>query len=131
MVAYSFKSEFVRPIVTGEKRQTIRAGRRRHVRPGEVMQLYYGMRTKACYLVGTAVCASIWPISIDVTNVLIEYADTRLKGRQALDDFARSDGFPDWSGMRNFWIENHGPHEGPWTGLLIRWHGFAAATADA
>ncbi|MEJ0016825.1 MAG: ASCH domain-containing protein [Acetobacteraceae bacterium] len=46
MVAYSFKRDFAAPILAGIKRQTIRADRRRHARPGEVLQLYTGMRTK-------------------------------------------------------------------------------------
>lgn len=71
MVAYSFKKQFIRPILIGlgaplspdefavgmdefgnvsrpvGKRQTIRAlGKRRHARPGELVSLYFGMRTK-------------------------------------------------------------------------------------
>lgn len=47
MVAYSFQKRFVEPIRSGRKRQTIRADRKRHARPGEVLQLYSGMRTNA------------------------------------------------------------------------------------
>ncbi len=48
MVAYSFDRRFVPAIVSGAKRQTIRAHRARHARPGETLQLYTGMRTRQC-----------------------------------------------------------------------------------
>jgi len=35
MVAYSFRARFREPILVGAKRQTIRADRKRHARPGE------------------------------------------------------------------------------------------------
>ena len=47
VVALNFKQQFIPPILSGAKRQTIRAiGRRRHAIPGETLQLYTGMRTK-------------------------------------------------------------------------------------
>jgi hypothetical protein len=49
MVAYSFQKQFVPAIISGKKRQTIRAfGKRRHAYVGEPIQLYVGMRTKQC-----------------------------------------------------------------------------------
>lgn len=72
MVAYSFRQRFVAPIQVGlgtiehipgteyaPKRQTIRANRKRHARPGEELQLYCGMRTKGCFLIGRARCTSV------------------------------------------------------------------------
>ena len=35
VVSYSFKRQFIDPIKRGTKRQTIRADRKRHARPGE------------------------------------------------------------------------------------------------
>jgi hypothetical protein len=46
VVAYSFRQQFRPPILAGTKRQTIRADRKRHARPGEQLQLYTGMRTR-------------------------------------------------------------------------------------
>ena len=48
MVAYSFKARFVPLIREGLKTQTIRAQRSRHARPGELIQLFSGMRTHLC-----------------------------------------------------------------------------------
>lgn len=74
MVAYSFKAQFVEPIRAGlglptepqirPKRQTIRADRKRHARPGEELQLYRGMRTRQCFLIGRAACTEVTKIRI-------------------------------------------------------------------
>lgn len=68
MVAYSFQPRFVEPIQTRSKRQTIRALRARHARPGERLQLYYGMRTRGCYkIVPDPVCIGVDDIRIDLS----------------------------------------------------------------
>jgi hypothetical protein len=112
MVAYSFKRRFVEPIRRGlgspypdqygiaPKRQTIRADRRRHARPGEEVQLYCGMRTKQCFLIGTGRCTSVLPIVI--TEQFINIEGTRVRD---VDAFAQRDGFKDWSDMLAFWRE--------------------------
>ena len=65
MVAYSFMEQFQRPILQGTKRHTLRAprtGRARHARVGDELQLYFGLRTKACRRLGTAHCAERRPV---------------------------------------------------------------------
>jgi hypothetical protein len=151
MVAYSFKERFVEPIQVGlgilpvtpkliddpkhgyaivpavpPKLQTIRAvGRRRHVRPGEVIQLYYGMRTKQCRSIGVGRCTSVLPIKIEFVkappepgSVIYIAGRPQVRGGD-LDDFARRDGFADWSDMKDFWRKEHGAQ--PFCGLLIEW----------
>lgn len=126
MVAYSFKQRFVKPIEVGlssvslsfdppPKRQTIRAyGKRRHARPGEELQLYYGMRTKQCRLIGRAHCIYVQPIHIKVFPKRLNIAFV-----MDYDAFAREDGFADAREMRDFWEEEHGL--GEFNGVLIRW----------
>lgn len=142
MVAYSFKRRFVEPIRWGlglgldisdsllligvQKRQTIRAnrtGRSRHARPGEHIQLYYGMRTKQCGLIGVAKCVSVTGIRIQVSRGIISIDDYPAIREDDLDAFAQKDGFVDWKDMRAFWEAEHGDVKrlGPWTGVLIRW----------
>jgi hypothetical protein len=140
MVAYSFKKQFIDPILVGlgvqvhhepggahvyhPKRQTIRAiGKRRHARPGETIQLYTAMRTKQCRKLGEARCVSVEPIS-----VWIEPGRVAVEGHEAidgigLDDFARLDGFASWSDMATFWMNEHGQivRAGPFVGVLIKW----------
>jgi hypothetical protein len=88
MVAYSFKSFFAPQIIAGLKCQTVRADRRRHARPGEAVQLYTGMRTRACHKLVTPdpLCTQVRRIiiatsrlvdgivSIEIEGVLIEWS---------------------------------------------------------
>lgn len=130
MVAYSFKTRFAAPILAGTKRQTIRADRKRHARPGEELQLYTGMRTKHCKLIGRAACVGVYPITIGLDAPLI--GETHIQIRRgdltesfwggSLDGFARWDGFKDWADMRAFWKAEH-PGADKFQGMLITWGG--------
>lgn len=126
MVAYSFRPQFVAPIVAGTKRQTIRAERKRHARVGETVQLYTGMRTQHCRAIGLAICEGVMPIHIDVGRARIEIAGRLLQPLHGLDDFARDDGFEDWQQMRRFWEEHH-PRAPMFVGMLIHWCDFTPA----
>lgn len=121
MVAYSFKGLFAPKILDESKRQTIRADRRRHARPGEELQLYTGMRTKQCRLVGRAVCTSIRRVVISFGRGCAD--QVRVDGApigSTLDEFARADGFEDWAGLSAFWRVNH-PGVDRFEGWLIEW----------
>lgn len=151
MVAYSFNKRFAEPIETGQKRQTIRAPRRRHARVGEQLQLYTGMRTKACRLIrDDVVCVALGevrfdlrpladlpepgsarelarllaerPLPLEVNGIPIETASDQ-------DTFAAADGFEGWMLGKTLLS----PFEamvnfwmvthgaGLFTGVLIRW----------
>lgn len=87
------------------------------------MQLYTGMRTKHCTLIGTATCSTIQPIRIDVEEAVITgQTGNSLTMLAELDAFARRDGFEDWPEMREFWRENH--KAAVFSGVLIRWTNF-------
>lgn len=122
MVAYSFKAQFVPAIVGRLKAQTIRADRKRHVRPGETIQLYTAMRTKRCRLVGTANCYSVQPITIDLPANSVTIGGDIRAGWQALDGLAFQDGFDGWLSMRAFWLDTH--KVSVFSGVLIRWTDF-------
>ena len=136
MVAYSFKRQFVDRIRSGlghyehidgmipaPKRQTIRAiGKRRHARPGEMLQLYHGMRSRDCFKIGEAPCASVDDIRLFIHGEKVQIGDQTWRGAKMLDAFARDDGFDDWTEMRTFWLEEHdGKHLGPFHGRPIKW----------
>jgi len=116
MVAYSFKKEFADAVETGAKRQTIRAPRQRHARSGEPIQLYTGMRTKACrkLIDPDPVCVSIEPIRIKkpwvglAGKVLDSYEVCELA---LADGFANRDEFFEFFAGTPEWFE----------GVLIRW----------
>lgn len=100
MVAYSFKKRFVPPILSGIKGQTIRAprkGRSRHARPGDTVQLYTAMRTLYCTLIGTAICQTTIPVTLDFTDTdggnRVITDDVTFRSTHTLDAFAMMDGF--------------------------------------
>lgn len=131
MVAYSFKERFVDPIRVGlsrvslsfdclPKRQTIRAHRKRHARPGEDLQLYRGMRTRQCFLIGRARCVSVHAVTITVgKHTMPTSLDGAHIGGGHLHDFAQADGFASAEDMLAFWQAEHGI--GKFEGVLIRW----------
>ena len=123
MVAYSFQRRFCDQIVRFEKRQTIRLPRKRHARPGEPVQLYFGMRTKHCrkQVSLDPICKSVDPIRFHVPSdgslARVEPPDREM--RPVSDRFAQLDGFDDADDFTRFWLEHHGA--GEFQGVLIRW----------
>jgi hypothetical protein len=114
MVAYNFQAQFATAVESGEKRQTIRAeGKRRHAREGDLIQLYTGMRTKACRMLGEAVCSKSTYCAIYEDRITTgNYPNTDF------DEFARADGFRDFEHMKEWFRETHGL---PFVGRLIQW----------
>ena len=138
MVAYSLKKRFVVPIAIGlgaqydvdfigdrqfdgAKRQTIRAARKRHALPGEEIQLYFGMRTRYCTLLGRPTCTDVAPIALNfaLERVTIVGQDS-FAGAARLDLFAQWDGFWDWDEMREFWRKEHGKLD-HFQGFIVSW----------
>ena len=128
MVAYNFDPQFVPYIRKGNKRQTIRAeraGRSRHARPGEAMQLYQGMRTEHCRLIAQPLCEVVWPVQLDLDAGVVILPHVKHTALDDLDAFAWSDGFCDWAAMTMFWRGRH-PGVLLFSGVLIRWEPIAA-----
>ena len=122
MVAYSFKPRFEAPIREGWKTQTIRRARDRHARPGEMIQLYVGMRTAQCRKICPDVrCTEVMKIVISfdgdggIERIITDGVPVR-----DLDAFAVRDGFKDSDDMADFWRSVHGP-VGLWHGVIIEW----------
>lgn len=133
MVAYSFKARFEAPILARTKRQTIRgAGKRRHAREREELQLYTGMRTRSCRLLARATCLSTKPVRLMLATDLV-----RIDGRathslmRELDAFAVRDGFGDWGDLKEFWRAEHGSSVADFEGVLVDWGDTAQAPAVA
>ena len=130
MVAYSFAPQFIEPVSTLVKRQTVRAYRKRHARPGEALQLYSGMRTKHCRKL-----VDPDPICIDLRQIVIAHGAGQpllieLEGRflreSEIEEFAIADGFGGSVSdglaaqrMADFWLKTHGPR--CFGGVVIRW----------
>ena len=143
MVAYSFNAIFANQVSSLRKRQTVRAERKRHARPGEPVQLYAGMRTRSCRKLvhPDPVCSSVSKIEISL-SILIDdmIASISIDGiplrSEEIEAFAKADGFGveevgDWRfkatgrrgtarwNMGDFWMRNHG--SGRFDGVLIKW----------
>jgi len=121
----------VQPILDGTKRQTIRADRRRHARPGEELQLFTGMRTKHCKLIAQRTCKDVLPIRL-VFDDAAGGEGVLLPGfgiPGGLEGFARSDGFSSWAEMKAFWRKHH-PGVDEFEGVLITWDVARAALQD-
>ena len=131
MVAYSFKARFEMPIREGWKTQTIRAERARHARPGEMLQLFVGMRTRHCRKIVADVRCT------DVMAIVISFDGDGAIGRiitdgvpvRDLDAFAVQDGFKDADEMADFWRREHTP-VGLWHGVVIEWAAPRAAVLE-
>ena len=129
MVAYSFKRQFRAPILALTKRQTIRADRKRHARPREEMQLYTGMRTRQCQIIGTATCERVAEVRIGVTEGWYSVGGEHpFVSPPMLNSFAIRDGFSCWTEMRDFWLAEH-PDTPVFSGVLIRWTNFVSGKA--
>ncbi len=136
MVAVNF-TVFQDKILSGEKRQTVRATAR--CKPGDRLQLYTGMRTKACRKLGEAVCEAVFPVTIGDWSheaFLLFPADAqlfargfyraegKLPRRAARDRFARADGFSSFEACAAFFRRQYGL---PFAGHVIVWRDFQPA----
>lgn len=142
MVAYSFQRRFGSPIRLGlvpgpagkgAKRHTVRGDRRRHAREGEEIQLYHGMRTKDCELIGKARCTETQGITIHFrkrrsSDWLRCARFGKIDRPDGLDRFARADGFTDWADLRAFWADQH-PGVRDFAGVIIFWEPLPTAAA--
>ena len=122
MVAYSFKPQFVAPILAGRKAQTIRAPRRgnsHHARPGDRLQLYRGMRTSSCELILRTICTEHHLVTLRWRPIVEVLIGREKLPTSRLDDFAQGDGFDDFEAMERFWAETH--RVDCFAGELMRW----------
>jgi hypothetical protein len=115
MVAFSFRAQFADLVRSRVKRQTVRASQR--AKPGDRIQLYTGMRTKACEKL----------VADDPVCTVVDYCALRpgyiTLGNKALhpdaDDFARADGFADYKAMLAWFEETYGsPY---FVGFVHKW----------
>ena len=117
MVAYNFQHQFAEAVESGRKRQTIRAPLKdgRHAKPGDQLQLYTGMRSKACRKLRDAVCHDSCRIRVEADKIWT-FGPQEL--HLDLQAWAKRDGFESWADMRAFFEASHGL---PFDGVLISW----------
>ncbi len=121
MTAYNFKVQFADDVCSGKKQQTIRArGKRAAPAVGSELQLYTGMRTKACRLLARALCKSVDAIRIYRSAagfVCVDVDGKPLSDTQA-HMLALADGFDGVRSLAEFFEREHGL---PFVGDLIKW----------
>jgi len=122
MPALNFKQRFAPLVESGAKRQTIRAMRKdgRDPAPGDVLQLYTGMRTRGCRKLREEVCTSAEPIGIGRDGfVLLGDGDGFKKlAPDEIEALAAADGFESVEAFFDFFNTTH---RLPFNGLLIKW----------
>lgn len=116
MPAYNFKDYLAPKVEDGSKRTTIRKNRKRNPKPGELLYLYTGMRTKQCRKLREESCKSIKPIYIDDAFVTL---DGKKIDWDVVHTIAVADGFKGIKDFLNFFDAEYGlPFD---DGVLIEW----------
>lgn len=125
-MVYNFKERFAGLIESGQKITTIRAPRKdgKLPKPGEVLKLFTGMRTKKCRKIGERVCKAIYAVELNFDGIIFKARhrhprDVAYMDLLLLSNIARKDGFGDWIEMRGFFTQVHGL---PFKGYLIEWY---------
>lgn len=123
MPALNFKQIFVPKILDRTKQSTIRKPGR--IKVGDKLYLYTGMRTIQCTKIGTAVCSSISPITIQETTAKLLIGDRwHTFAGNALTHLFTNDGFTSYEAMRDFFKTQYGL---PFNGELIEWRNLEPA----
>jgi hypothetical protein len=117
MPSLNFRDQFAPKIKSGEKRQTIRAKRKRPIVVGDSLYLFTGMQSKQCERIGTVVCRAV--SDVEVGDDYIAAGGAVLSASDA-DEFAVADGFEDRHAMIDFFKVTYGL---PFSGDLIAWGG--------
>jgi hypothetical protein len=117
-----FQARFEKKILAKQKRHTIRDKRKgkRQIRVGDRLDCYGDSRQKTMHLLGRWPCTRVQDIRIwrehpmSRARVSIDGQRLSIDEREAL---ARSDGFPNFAVMMNFWKGRL-----PFYGFMIHWN---------
>ena len=113
-----FKAQFADLVERREKTQSIRA-RGDRFKVGGHIQLYTGLRTKACrkLVADDPVCLSVEPVVIH--HHWMEVDGRRLLSTERIE-MAHADGFAGYWDFATFFADQQN-HTLPWRGFLIKW----------
>lgn len=118
MGLYGFHKRFAPAILDGTKTHTIR-GRRAHPdKPGNILHLYTGLRTKQAQLLLRVTCTRIQDISltVDENDRFQAYIDGVQLAPDELEALAKRDGFQGTRSMALWWNGLY-----PFHGHIIHW----------
>ncbi len=116
---------FKEKILSGEKRQTIRKLRKRPIRVGDRLDLYWKLRTKQCESLGSWLCKEVLSVRFMLQNMIELINAHDLNSRYLCDDeasdLARRDGFTSIDEMFLELRKMHGPIDSNQLWQVIRW----------
>lgn len=128
MPALGYKARFADLVASGAKSHTIRRPRVHPLKPGDILQHYTGMRTKACRrLREPTVCTAVTGITIFAKHKVVILAPgskrypvdvSRALDNDTVNALAKADGFADAAEFFAWFGEQHGP---TFEGFLIEW----------
>ena len=121
MPSLNYKAQFAIMVELLEKRCTIRAKRKRPIKPGDMLYHFTGMRTAHCRKLGSSICKSVTPIRITRdkrSGCRYVRLDGELLTQDEVNQLAIMDGFPHAHSFLNFFSETHSL---PFVGDLYTW----------
>jgi uncharacterized protein YqfB (UPF0267 family) len=119
MPALNFKKKFAPLVASGQKRQTIRKERKKRIKPGDILYLYTGMRTRSVYRIMTTTCLKIDYVQLDRTlRHESAFVNNRTLVADERHDLAVADGFNTFSDLLDFFDFQYGL---PFDGVIIHW----------
>lgn len=126
MPSLNFKRQFADAVASGQKRQTIRARRKRAWKVGDTLHLFADLRIGTCKRLGQATLLSIQQIHIDAVKRQVSLEQRMHHGGSYLAplfndealELAQADGFASLDEFFEFFQETHGKSFG---GHLLKW----------
>lgn len=121
MPSLNFQKQFAPLVESGEKRQTIRAMRKRPFKEDDTLYLYTGLRTRHTKKIGEYNVDLLREVKFDRKTFawLLPRGDWWSLGAGVMaDKIAEMDGFEDYQSLCDWFEKAHGL---PFHGQLIRW----------
>ena len=122
MPGLNFHKRFADNVESGRKRQTIRAFRVIPIKPGDMLYLYTGLRTKYARKLGQYPAKSVELIHMHFNTKnddVVILKETVYSTQTELDQFAQADGFDDWQDLKAWWKKTH--NKKVFKGTLTKW----------
>ena len=122
-------------VLDGSKRQTIRPLRKRPIKVGDILFLFYKQRTEECKSLGLAVCTEVFKVKFSgdryITNVRKVHSRGATGGLRFERELARRDGFSNTAWMFEWFHERYGKKLFKLTFQVIRWEEYRRRQTSA
>ncbi len=127
MPSINFKEQFAEAVKNGTKRQTIRQVRKNPIKPGDMLTMFTGQRTKECRKLCMHKCKSVYEITIYHTADDFIPASVEIRPFENgpahpsfdIHTFAMEDGFSSAKEFYDFFKNQYGGL--CFKGVLIKW----------